>query len=83
MRLVRPTTPSTFFLCAFIIVSTAALGSAQHPDNEPIAKDDASDIAPAPSTWKGAITDSLRLLLMIEHVTRVGLSGQDASGTRR
>jgi hypothetical protein len=31
---------------------------------------DASELAPAPSTWKGAITDSLRLLL-IEHSTRV------------
>lgn len=71
MRLVRPTTLSTLFLGAFIIVSTAALGSAQNPDTDPLAKEDASDIAPAPSTWKGAITDSLRLL-MIEHVTRVG-----------
>ena len=71
MRLVRPTTLSTLLFCAFIIVSTAALGSAQNADTDPIAKEDASDIAPAPSTWKGAITDSLRLL-MIEHVTRVG-----------
>ena len=62
---------SALFLCAFIVVSTAAPGSAQNADTDPIAKEDASDIAPAPSTWKGAITDSLRLL-MIEHVTRVG-----------
>jgi hypothetical protein len=33
--------------------------------------EDASDLAPAPSTWKGAFADSLRLL-MIEHVTRIG-----------
>ena len=32
--------------------------------------EDPSDLAPAPSTWRGAITDSLRLL-MIEHTTRV------------
>src|SRR5688572_6110083 len=31
---------------------------------------DASDLAPAPSTWKGAFADSLRLL-MIEHVARI------------
>jgi hypothetical protein len=71
MRLVRPTTLSTLFLSAAITVSTAALGSAQNPDADLVANEDASDITPAPSTWKGAITDSLRLL-MIEHVTRVG-----------
>jgi hypothetical protein len=31
---------------------------------------DPSELAPAPSTWKGAFTDSLRLLLL-EHTTRV------------
>src|SRR5215203_2933571 len=31
---------------------------------------DASDISPGPSTWKGAVADSLRLL-MIEHSTRI------------
>jgi hypothetical protein len=33
---------------------------------------DASEIRPQPSTWKGAIADSIRLL-MIEHMTRIGL----------
>ena len=31
---------------------------------------DASELAPAPSTWKGAIADSFRLLLL-EHTTRI------------
>src|SRR5829696_7750938 len=34
------------------------------------AKPGPSELAPAPSTWKGAIADSLRLLLL-EHTTRV------------
>ena len=34
------------------------------------ATQDASDLAPAPSTWKGAIVDSFRLLI-IEHATRI------------
>lgn len=37
-----------------------------------VENQDPSTLAPAPSTWKGAITDSLRLLL-IEHTFRVVL----------
>jgi hypothetical protein len=36
---------------------------------------DASDLAPAESTWKGAIADSLRLLMM-EHTTRVAFQAK-------
>jgi hypothetical protein len=68
---VRLTTPLTLCLCVFILASTARPGYAQNHDTGLPNKEDASDIAAAPSTWKGAITDSLRLL-MIEHVTRVG-----------
>src|SRR5215203_5103504 len=35
----------------------------------------ASDLPTSPSTWRGAITDSLRLLL-IEHATRVAFQGK-------
>lgn len=36
---------------------------------------DPSELAPAPSTWKGAFTDSLRLLL-VEHSTRFVFQGK-------
>ena len=36
---------------------------------------DLSELAPAPSTWKGAITDSLRLLT-IEHTLRVAFQNK-------
>lgn len=39
------------------------------------AEIDPADIAPAPSTWQGAITDSLRLL-MIEHTTRIAFQAK-------
>ena len=55
------------------ILLAAATGPAYSQDSEiasPPVIHDASDLAPAPSTWKGAIADSLRLL-MIEHVSRV------------
>ena len=70
MRSMKPTSPCTLCLCAFIILCAAPPGYAQNSDVEPISGEDASDIAPTRSTWKGAITDSLRLL-MIEHVSRV------------
>jgi len=53
----------------FIVASTARLGYAQNHDTRLLDREDASDIARGPSTWKGAITGSLRLL-MIEHVSR-------------
>jgi hypothetical protein len=54
----------------FLINSSAALIHAQV--SNPIAEvtQDPSELAPAPSTWKGAISDSLRLLV-IEHTTRI------------
>jgi hypothetical protein len=70
MRSMKSTSPCTLCLCAFIILCAAPPGYAQDSDVEPISREDASDIAPTRSTWKGAITDSLRLL-MIEHVSRV------------
>jgi hypothetical protein len=59
-------------LFAFILVSLGATtGVAQTiSSSNPQDFQDPSDIPPVPSTLKGAITDSLRLLL-IEHSTRV------------
>jgi hypothetical protein len=52
-----------------VLLATVVSACAQLLDG-PRATHDPSEIAPAPSTWKGAITDSLRLLLL-EHTTRV------------
>jgi len=70
MRSQKLTSPFTLCLCAFAIAWAAPVGYAQNSDIASITREDASDIAPARSTWKGAITDSLRLL-MIEHASRV------------
>ncbi len=55
-----------------ILLLGATPGLAQTITSSPDGQDihDPSELAPAPSTWKGAVTDSLRLLL-IEHSTRV------------
>src|SRR5215204_3517534 len=60
---------------ATALVLSIALGTAssfaqtaETPD--PRQPHDPSELAPVPSTWKGAFTDSLRLLLL-EHTTRV------------
>jgi hypothetical protein len=52
--------------------------SAQEHSPETRGGQDASDIAPAASTWKGAIVDSIRLLV-VEHGTRIAFQ----SKTRR
>jgi len=60
--------------CLAVSLSSAAPAAAQPPEPERIVEidelEDASDIPPIKSTWKGAVEDSLRLLL-IEHGTRV------------
>jgi hypothetical protein len=53
-----------------LIGPPAVLAQEVEAHYQSIAVPDPSDLAPAPSTWKGAITDSLRLLLL-EHSTRV------------
>ena len=73
MRLVLLRTLSTA-APTFAILLTTARPPAYAQDStfdslRPLTQD-ASDLAPAPSTWKGAFTDSLRLLI-IEHVSRV------------
>lgn len=48
-------------------VAVSAQHTAGHGRAEPV---DASEVTPAPPTWRGAVADSLRLLL-IEHGTRI------------
>ena len=55
-------------LCAWLVVPSIA--SAQESTPEARGAQDASDITPSPSTWKGAIADSIRLLV-VEHGTRI------------
>jgi len=50
----------------------AQAGSHESPQT---SSADPSELAPARSTWKGAFTDSLRLLL-VEHTTRVAFQGK-------
>lgn len=64
----------TALLSLTLLLSSVAAGAeppvapAHDPGEQPYQ--DASDIPPTPSTWRGAVEDSLRLLL-IEHGTRV------------
>lgn len=68
--------PSFLFRCAVLSIAMLIYGSgalhAQEPEpvGESTRSQDASTLSPAQSTWKGALTDSLRLL-MIEHSTRI------------
>ena len=66
-------------LGASAAAAPAPVFAQQHSTEDvPTAVDDPSNLAPAPSTWKGAIADSIRLL-MIEHSTRIAFQ----SKTRR
>jgi hypothetical protein len=67
LRLIMARAGITFI---FLINSSASLIHAQPSDPMAEVTQDPSELAPAPSTWKGAISDSLRLLL-IEHTTRI------------
>lgn len=71
MFLRRYTLAARTIVLLLLVLSATAPGLAQTIVPPADAQDlGPSDLAPAPSTWKGAITDSLRLLL-IEHTTRV------------
>src|SRR5215218_2258958 len=54
------------------------LAQSSHEDPSRSVDDDPSQLTPVASTWKGAIADSIRLL-MIEHTTRIAFQ----SKTRR
>jgi hypothetical protein len=68
VRLIGPHTVLTLFV---MLLNSATTSAAQQESAEPTTVDrDASDVDPAPSTWKGAIVDSFRLLVS-EHTTRI------------
>ncbi len=69
---VRARVSSLLLIISFLTCLAERPLRAQERDNDPVAADeqDASDIVPTTSTWKGAFADSLRLLLL-EHTTRV------------
>lgn len=63
--------------CTLVLIAgpVAAAVEPTVPDAQDTPSEDASDLAPGPSTWKGAIVDSFRLLA-IEHATRVAFQGK-------
>jgi hypothetical protein len=70
--IVRSTLVTTAMTLALTFTHGLTSLSAQDASDHvtPSLGQDASELMPAPSTWKGAIADSLRLL-MIEHSTRI------------
>src|SRR5829696_9206275 len=81
---VRSVLPNTLVVTAlaftinFTASTTSLYAQGVSHSAQQTSTSDPSELAPAPSTWKGAFTDSLRLLL-IEHTTRVAFQ----SKTRR
>jgi hypothetical protein len=69
---VQRTVLITTVVVAFAVISASRAASAQEFGlaDPPASSEHASDLAPIPSTWKGALVDSLHLL-MIEHGIRV------------
>ncbi len=62
---------ATTIIAYAIIFTVPTRTDAQDSSHSQVApSQDPSELAPAPSTWKGAVADSLRLLLL-EHTTRV------------
>jgi hypothetical protein len=62
---------ATAIIACAVIFTVPTRTHAQDSSQSQVApSQDPSELAPAPSTWKGAIADSLRLLLL-EHTTRV------------
>lgn len=59
----------------FFTVPTRTHAQDVSHDPQVTPRQDPSELAPGPSTWKGAIADSLRLL-MIEHTTRIAFQSK-------
>jgi hypothetical protein len=80
MPSVLPTTLTTTLLTLGILAVSTPAAHAQDSTDPTLTSlhHDASDLAPAPSTWKGAIVDSFRLL-MIEHSSRIGFQDKTRS----
>ncbi len=63
------------FTIIFTTQTTRVRAQAAAHESAETATADPSELTPAPSTWKGAFSDSLRLLLL-EHSTRVAFQGK-------
>ena len=63
------------FTISFTAPTTTVYAQAASHESQQAPTPDPSGLAPAPSTWKAALADSLRLL-MIEHSTRVLFEGK-------
>ena len=59
----------------FTTPTTSVSAQAANDESQQTAPPDPSELAPAPSTWKGAFEDSLRLLL-VEHTMRIAFQGK-------
>ena len=60
---------------SFIAAPTSVAAQPAGRESPHTSTPDPSELAPAPSTWKGAFADSLRLLL-VEHATRIAFQGK-------
>ena len=69
---------ATTSLSVVMLLATPSFAQEDETPRAGLPTYDASELSPAPSTWKAAVADSLRLLL-IEHSTRVAFQ----SKTRR
>jgi hypothetical protein len=63
------------FAINFAAQTTSVYAQAASHESQQTLTPDPSELSPAPSTWRGAFTDSLRLLL-VEHTTRVAFQGK-------
>ena len=63
------------FAINFTAQTTSISAQAASHESQQTSTPDPSELLPAPSTWRGAFTDSLRLLL-VEHTTRVAFQGK-------
>jgi hypothetical protein len=72
--------PLALISCTMLLTAVPTRVDAQDSSNEPALSSihDPSELAPAPSTWKGAIADSLRLLV-IEHTIRIAFQDKTRS----
>jgi hypothetical protein len=73
--------PKTILATALAVATTLSVpttpvyAQAASHESQQTSTPDPSELAPAPSTWKGAFADSLRLLLL-EHTTRIAFQGK-------
>src|SRR5215213_7862265 len=73
-------TPLVQMMALFVVVTITAsapslCAQAANRESSTAVNPDPSELARTPSTWQGALTDSLRLLLL-EHMTRIAFQGK-------